>query len=639
MLDHFLERALAKQAKDDTRQEMVDAFMQFPDDELHKIATGRVKLSCMMEDGDNDWLGKFDGTPLYDQALALEEEKLELDVQAQQQRLAENEERRAKSQERDSVWDAKDAIRLKKRLLELELRKSQLGGGEEEEPELEEEMEAEGPEPPEPEEGEVPEAEEEPAPEKLGAVEVLYQQRQQMLRSKGELMKAAAEGMDPSRAYQLTEDELMDAASGGGKMKKMRARAAEGMGRTQQDLQGYADFAAEHPVAHRVPGGILGGTAGGLGGAALGHAIKPGLGTAIGGLGGAALGGAAGYYGTPSPEAKAQSAQEYAQAAELMGDKKTLKSGLRKALLEHAMQTDEMGAPLNPEAVEALRKHVAPKMASVMAKQAGTWKDTSPYFWGHSALNPLPGSGYGAAAGGLMADEADTSPALKGALMGGGMGGAVYGLGALRTIRDPRAAALVGGIGALGGATGGAHAGKAVSKKMKERAKKKESMVKVAHSALEKCAAEKYDELTGHEEYAIWKMAEAAGARMEAGLAFDDLEDFEKVAILGAIGKGLAGAGKFLRGSAKGVKNVYQKGAKGTKGGWSGGGRSGAQTWTEGAAGSRGQGLKNVGSYLKHRVGTGAKRVGRFAVDNPGAAAAMGGAGLATAGGIGYAAG
>jgi hypothetical protein len=630
MLDQFLKVALAAKEKNDTRQEMVESFMKLPNSELHKIATGKLKLSCMM-DSENDWLGKFEGTPLYDQALALEEEKLELDVQGQQQRLAENEERRAKSQERDVIWDQQDAIRLKKRLLELELRKSQLGGGAEGEegPEEEAEEEAEG--------MEAPTGGEEEAPEKLGSVDYFYRQRAAALHAKGERMKLAAD-MDPSRAYGLTEDELMEAASGGGKMKKMRARAAEHMTTTQQGMQGSADYAAAHPVAHRVPGALLGGTAGGLGGAAIGHAIKPGLGTAVGGLGGAALGGAAGYFGTPSPESKAQSAQEYAQAVALMGgDKKLMKSGLRKALLEQAMQTDEMGMPMNPEAVEALRKHIAPKLASV--KTAGTWADTSPYALGHTFLNPLPGSGYGATAGGLMASADDQSPALKGALVGGGMGGAAYGLKGLQYTQDPRSAAILAGIGAIGGATGGAHTGQAVSQKMKARkGKKKESMVKVAHDALEKCAAERYDALTGQETLAIYQMSKAAEARMGAGLSFDELEDFEKVAIFGAMAKGLSGAGKFLRGTAKGAKNVYKKGVGGTKGGWGGGGRSGSQTWTEGAAGSRGQGLKNIGGYLKARVGTGAKRVGQFAKDNPGAAAALGGAGLATAGGIGYAA-
>lgn len=627
MLDQFLKVALAAKEKNDTRQEMVESFMKLPNSELHKIATGKLKLSYMM-DSENDWLGKFEGTPLYDQALALEEEKLELDVQGQQQRLAENEERRAKSQERDSIWDQQDGICLKKRLLELELRKAQLGGGEDGDDD-EEEGEEEGEEAEEMEAPEAPTAEGEEAPEKLGAVDYFYRQRQGALRAKGELMKAAAEGMDPARAYGLTQDELMEAASRGGKMKKMRGRASELMGQTQQDLQGYADYAAAHPVAHRVPGAILGGTVGGAGGAMLGHAIKPGLGTAIGGLGGAGLGGATGYFGTPSPEAKAQSAQEYAQAVELMGDKKTLKSGLRKALLEQAMQTDETGAPLNPEAVEALRKHIAPKLAAAEelppSMQVGREIGRTPIGGAIPALmgvgHGLMGAGAGGAAGRMIGG---TPGAILGAAGGAGLG---YLAGR--------------GLGRFGQGIGAG----AVERKEKQLAQQaaaqqalaKESMVKVAHSALEKCAAGRYDDLDATETYAIYEMAKAAEARMEAGLSFDELENFEKVAIWGAITKGLSSAGRFARGTAKGVKNVYKKGV-GTKGGWSPAGSSGAQVWKEGVKGTRGQGLKNVGSYLKARVGTGAKRVGQFAKDNPGAAAAMGGAGLAGAAGLGYAA-
>ena len=196
MLDQFLEIALAEQQKNDTRQEMVDAFMNFPEEELHKIASGELKMSCY--DGDGDWLEKFEGTPMYDQALALEEEKLELDVQDQQQRLSEQQERRAKSDQRDAVWDAKDAIRLKKRLLELELRKAQLGGGGEEAGAEGEELEPEPPTSPE-----APTAtEEEVAPEKLGAVDYFHYRRQQGLKIMGGLMKEAmvkgAAGLPPA---------------------------------------------------------------------------------------------------------------------------------------------------------------------------------------------------------------------------------------------------------------------------------------------------------------------------------------------------------------------------------------------------------------------------------------------------------
>lgn len=181
-------------------------------------------------------------------------------------------------------------------------------------------------------------------------------------------MRMAKYAMDPSQAYGLTEEELMEAASGGGKMKKMRQRAMQHMAQQQADLAGYAQFAREHPVGHRVPGAILGATAMGIPGAMLGHAVKPGLGTAVGGLGGAGLGGLAGYHLTPSPEAKQQTADEYAQAAAVMGEKKHLKAGLRRALLEHAMSRTPEGEPADPAAVEALRRHIAPKLA--MAKFA-----------------------------------------------------------------------------------------------------------------------------------------------------------------------------------------------------------------------------------------------------------------------------
>lgn len=116
MLDAFLEVLVEKEARRSTREEMADAFMALPVDELHKIASGAMKLA---DYDDHEWLSKFKGTPLYEPALQLEQQCLELDIQQQQQQQA----RQQETEQDRAIWNAKDGIRLKKRMLDLELLK------------------------------------------------------------------------------------------------------------------------------------------------------------------------------------------------------------------------------------------------------------------------------------------------------------------------------------------------------------------------------------------------------------------------------------------------------------------------------------------------------------------------------------
>jgi hypothetical protein len=100
---------------------MVQDFMKLPMSELKKIASGKTKLAYH----DEEWLEKFEGSPLYDEALALEEACLSLDIEQKQRDIA----RQAERAEDSDLWKQRDAISLKKRILELELTKSRLGAG------------------------------------------------------------------------------------------------------------------------------------------------------------------------------------------------------------------------------------------------------------------------------------------------------------------------------------------------------------------------------------------------------------------------------------------------------------------------------------------------------------------------------
>ena len=85
MFDHFLEIACRQDQQHALRNEMAEHFKMLPVEELQKIASGELKLADCCDSGEDDWLSKFRTTPLYPQALSLEEELLQLDVAEQQQ--------------------------------------------------------------------------------------------------------------------------------------------------------------------------------------------------------------------------------------------------------------------------------------------------------------------------------------------------------------------------------------------------------------------------------------------------------------------------------------------------------------------------------------------------------------------------
>lgn len=84
---------------------LAKAFSVLPTPTLLKLASG-----CMSCCDERDWLERFKGTPLYDQALALLQEEVQQEASDIQSRYM--------SQQ---MCSTSDQIRLKKRLLELEL--------------------------------------------------------------------------------------------------------------------------------------------------------------------------------------------------------------------------------------------------------------------------------------------------------------------------------------------------------------------------------------------------------------------------------------------------------------------------------------------------------------------------------------
>lgn len=144
MLDAFLEVVSGQTKKAEAFEELVQDFTNLPNEELMALAQGTSKLAY--HDHDGDWLEKFEGTEFYNEALELEEECLNIDIAQKQQQLeddARREEERANKPDSTDFYGQKDAISLKKRILDLNYTKSKLSGGAaptEEEEELPEAM-------------------------------------------------------------------------------------------------------------------------------------------------------------------------------------------------------------------------------------------------------------------------------------------------------------------------------------------------------------------------------------------------------------------------------------------------------------------------------------------------------------------
>jgi hypothetical protein len=129
MIDTFLEVAYGQTKEAEAKERVVEAMKKLPIEELHKIASGESKLAYFDHDG--SFLQKFKGTPLFDQAVQLEQADLQIKMEQAQER-----------QQQDQGWRQRDAQRdelcVEKKMLELELAKQQDAAGEgPEEPEEE----------------------------------------------------------------------------------------------------------------------------------------------------------------------------------------------------------------------------------------------------------------------------------------------------------------------------------------------------------------------------------------------------------------------------------------------------------------------------------------------------------------------
>jgi hypothetical protein len=134
MLNEWLQVVYKQELQKTASAEMDALVSKLPIEELKKLADGTpvAKLYAHLEktafnpsiDGEPaSFLERFKGTPLFEQAVALEQEELQAEMQNMQERQA----RRADQANADMIWDKRDQIRLRKRLLELDLAKQDAG--------------------------------------------------------------------------------------------------------------------------------------------------------------------------------------------------------------------------------------------------------------------------------------------------------------------------------------------------------------------------------------------------------------------------------------------------------------------------------------------------------------------------------
>jgi hypothetical protein len=93
----------------------------------------RVKLAfgmniASMGGGENEsWLAQFEGTPLLEQAIKLEEQSLMLEMEDMQRRQAEQERWKQEDFGRQAAYQQQDQLRLQRRMMMLDLAKHQAG--------------------------------------------------------------------------------------------------------------------------------------------------------------------------------------------------------------------------------------------------------------------------------------------------------------------------------------------------------------------------------------------------------------------------------------------------------------------------------------------------------------------------------
>jgi hypothetical protein len=143
MIPAYITTVYENDLKKQANRELVDGLKNLPISELVDLANGKVteKTACINALGSpsESWLDKYKGSALFDQAVQLEQQLIQLEMQEQQKREAQKANREQMEQQFgdcSDIYDQKDRISLQKRMLDLQLAQEGAGampGGEGEE--------------------------------------------------------------------------------------------------------------------------------------------------------------------------------------------------------------------------------------------------------------------------------------------------------------------------------------------------------------------------------------------------------------------------------------------------------------------------------------------------------------------------
>ncbi len=519
MLDTFLEVAMGHEKVASDQRKLVDTMTELPVEDLLKIASGETKLSFFH--GDNEWLEKFKGTPLIDEAIAIEE----ADLQAQMARTQRRREQSETFKEEDS---ARDELCVKRRMLDLELAKldaghSPEGGGEPE-----------------------PEVAEEPPPEAVAPEEGGGEAPPEVPPEAPAEAKMAASFRE--RLHAVEKGTVKKYKKHGGEIGAKRGRKSGAKGGA-----GYGALGGAVAGAVKGKGGLKGRALSAAAGAAMGGAAGGAAGTGVGHVKGKSRGKKRGErYGHMVNVARRQHiSKRISQLAKerKAGGKKKTSSAEDNLKMAEAMGRDLAQSDLEKQALmgKAIPAAVAAGGGLMGAEEGGP---------GHRAEGAIRG-GAGALGGGVLGGAAGgVAGAAKGALPGGaaGVGAGLLASALSRGKISPGVGSAIGGsLGTLGGGLfgGGYGAGTGALKgvqagyqtamqPMKERQKKEKEKSKEKKSSVDINLA-------------------AAQMKLASGQSWGGLTELEKDAFLPALKAGLAGAAKFVGKAGKGVATAGQK--------------------------------------------------------------------------------
>lgn len=431
VLDSFLSAAYTQDKKTKEKRAFIETLKKLPKEELYKVASGELKIAnlCSVPGDEGTWLSRFKDTPLFAQALMLEQQSLQLD--------AEDIARRSQ-QRNDDIWLQRDQIQLQKRLLELQLVQgaTQQAGG----------VPPAVPGPISPEAG--TQGAGALGPEAGGITDGGLQDRPDSTNVKTSAdLEAMKTAMSMAKlALELAHADATKLASEKVAILDTALATYLGMQKAQEaggdpiegGMRGGLGYVAGQSLG-ALGGGVIGGGLGNILGQLTPHpaakVMLPIGGMAAGGLGGAVLGGIKGYKHLTKKYEEKKEAMDPSLLSKLEGAAQATKGTamrFRKNALPTAAGLNNQAksiasglAPVKDPFAKAAEDKTAFSLPPGLGGQLGGAASRIMSKLGPQGTKALIGAGVGAVGGGLLgAHEGGARGAIGGALGGAALGGA-----------------------------------------------------------------------------------------------------------------------------------------------------------------------------------------------------------------------